>query len=108
MIGSFRHKGLEELYRAGKTRRIGAEYVRKCVRILQMLDDAAGPQDMNIAGFRFHGLHGNPKRWAVSVTGTIALHSAGWKRPRSMLILRTITRDECYEGKERTTARPSG
>jgi plasmid maintenance system killer protein len=26
-------------------------------------------EEMNIAGFRFHGLQGNPKRWSVRVTG---------------------------------------
>ena len=61
MIESFRHKGLEELYLTGKTRRIGAEYVRKCARILQLLEVASNPEDMNIAGFRFHSLHGSPK-----------------------------------------------
>ena len=69
MIGAFRHKGLEELYLTGKTRRIGAEYVRKCVRILQLLEVASNPEDMNIAGFRFHSLHGSPQRWSVRVTG---------------------------------------
>ena len=28
MIGSFRHKGLAELYRSGKTRPVGAVHVR--------------------------------------------------------------------------------
>lgn len=65
MIDGFRHKGLEELHLAGKTRRIGAEYVKKCVRILQLLEVAAQPEEMNIAGFRFHGLRGNPQRWSV-------------------------------------------
>ena len=65
MIGDFRHKGLEELYLTGKARRIGAEYVRKCVRILQLLDVAVQPEDMNIAGFHFHGLKGNPQRRSV-------------------------------------------
>jgi len=69
LIGSFRHKGLEELYLAGKTRRIGTEHVRKCVRILQLLEVAERAEDMNIAGFHFHGLQGNPKRWSVRVTG---------------------------------------
>ena len=45
MIGAFRHKGLEELYLTGKTRRIGAEYVRKCARILQLLEVASNPED---------------------------------------------------------------
>ncbi len=77
MIGDFRHKGLEELYLAGKTRRIGADQVRKCVRILQLLEAAANPEDMNIAGFRFHGLHGNPRRWSVRVTGNYRI-TFGW------------------------------
>jgi proteic killer suppression protein len=74
VIGSFRHKGLEELYLTGKTRRIG---IRKCVRILQLLEVAAQPADMNIAGFHFHGLHGNPKRWSVRVTGNYRI-TFGW------------------------------
>ena len=43
MIVSFRHKGLEELYWTGKTRRISATSVRKCLRILQILDIAVNP-----------------------------------------------------------------
>jgi proteic killer suppression protein len=77
MIGSFRHKGLQELYLTGKTRRIGAEYVRKCVRILQLLEVTAQPEDMNIAGFRFHGLKGNQQRWSVRVTGNYRI-TFGW------------------------------
>ncbi|MBI5280677.1 MAG: hypothetical protein HY858_03265 [Candidatus Solibacter usitatus] len=50
MIASFRHKGLEEIHLTGKTRRIGAEYFRKCLRILQLLDVAEKPEEMNIAG----------------------------------------------------------
>ncbi len=38
------------------------------MRILQWLEVAVRPEDMNIAGFRFHGLQGNPKRWSVRVT----------------------------------------
>ena len=77
MIGSFRHKRLEELYRTGTTRRIGADQLRKCVRILQLLEIAERPEDMNIAGLHFHGLHGNPKRWSVRVTGNYRI-TFGW------------------------------
>ncbi len=69
MIEGFRHKGLEELHLDGETRRIGAEFVRKCIRILQLLDLAVKAEDMNIAGFRFHRLQGKPPRWSVRVTG---------------------------------------
>ena len=68
MVGSFRHKGLEELYRTGATRRIGADQISKCIRILQLLEVAERPEDLNIAGFHFHGLQGKPKRWSVRVT----------------------------------------
>ena len=77
MIGGFRHKGLEEIYRSGKTRRIGADHIRKCIRILQLLEVAGKPKDMNIAGFRFHHLQGNPKRWSVRVTGNYRI-TFGW------------------------------
>jgi proteic killer suppression protein len=77
MIGGFRHKGLEELHFTGKTRRIGAAYVRKCVRIIQLLDVSAQPEDMNIAGFHFHRLQGNPQRWSVRVTGNYRI-TFGW------------------------------
>ncbi len=69
MIDGFRHKGLEEIHRTGNTRRIGADHIRKCVRILQLLEVASCTEDLNIAGFHFHGLQGNPKRWSVRVTG---------------------------------------
>jgi proteic killer suppression protein len=77
MIGGFRHKGLEEIYRTGTTRRIGAEHLRKCIRILQLLEVARQSEEMNIAGFHFHGLQGNPRRWFVRVTGNYRI-TFGW------------------------------
>ena len=77
MIVSFRHKGLEELQLTGKTRRIGAEYVRRCIRILQLLEVAAKPEEMNIAGLWFHRLQGSPARWSVRVTGNDRV-TFGW------------------------------
>ncbi len=68
MIISFRHKGLEELYGAGKTRRIGAASVRKCLRILQKCWTL---------GLHFHPLKGKPPRWSVRVTGNYRV-TFGW------------------------------
>jgi toxin HigB-1 len=51
--------------------------IRKCVRILQLLEVAAQPEDLNIAGFRFHGLQGKPKRWSVRVTANYRI-TFGW------------------------------
>jgi proteic killer suppression protein len=77
VIGAFRYKGLEEIYLTGKTRRIGSGHIGKCVRILQLLELARRPDDMNIAGFRFHGLQGNPKRWSLWVTANYRI-TFGW------------------------------
>jgi len=77
MVDSFRHKGLEEIYLAGKTRRIDAGHLRRCARILQLLEVATRPEEMSIAGFRFHGLQGNPRRWSVRVTGNYRI-TFGW------------------------------
>jgi proteic killer suppression protein len=77
VVASFRNKGLEQIYLTGNTRRIGAEYVKKCVRILQSLEVAAQPEDMNVAGYGFHSLHGNPRRWSVRVTGNYRI-TFGW------------------------------
>ena len=77
MVVSFRHKGLEEIYLTGSTRRIGTAYVRKCVRILQSLEVATLPEDMNVTGYRFHSLHGKPRRWSVRVSGNYRV-TFGW------------------------------
>jgi proteic killer suppression protein len=77
VLARFKDKGLEEIYRTGQTRRIGAEYVRKCVRILQALEVARQPEEMNVTGFRFHRLQGSPRRWSVRVTGNYRI-TFGW------------------------------
>ena len=78
-----RHKGLEELYFSGKTRRVGASEVRKCSRILQLLEVAGRPEDLNIAGFRFYRLQGSDKRWSVRVTGNYRI-TFGWMGESAM------------------------
>jgi len=42
-----------------------------------LLDVARKPEDMNIAGFHFHRLHGNEKRWTLRVTGNYRI-TFGW------------------------------
>ena len=70
MIAGFRHKGPKLLYDKGDRRRIKPEYVNKVERILARLDEAAGPADMDLPGFRLHPLKGNyAGYWAVDVSG---------------------------------------
>ena len=55
---SFRHKGLEKLYRDGKKKGVQADHVPKLLRILSALDVAQGPDDLAIPSFRIHRLKG--------------------------------------------------
>ena len=66
---------------------------------LQLLEVAAQPEDMNIAGFRFHGLRGNPQRWSMRVTGITGSPSAGQAKMPWMLILKTTIREEVMKKK---------
>src|ERR1035438_4048029 len=77
MIGSFKHKGARRDSRHRHDTPDGTANIGKCVRILQLLEVAGQPEDMNIVGFRFQGLRGKPPRWAVRVTGNYRI-SFGW------------------------------
>lgn len=68
MIRSFRHKGLKRLFEDGATKGIRADYVEKVENILAVLNRARTPEDMDLPGFRLHGLKGNRQKfWSVTV-----------------------------------------
>lgn len=70
MIKSFRSKGLEKFASKGDLSRLSVQNVNRLERILAALDAAAKPEDMNVPGFRFHGLKGDQKgRYAVDASG---------------------------------------
>lgn len=70
MIRSFQHRGLERFFRKGDHRGIPARSLGRIERLLDRLDAALTPQDMNLPGYKFHRLKGNRKdTYAVSVTG---------------------------------------
>ena len=69
MIRSWRHKGLKELFEAGGSATVRPDQHRRCLRILDALNAAEVPADMNIPGWNFHSLQGKPKRWALAVNG---------------------------------------
>ncbi len=70
MIQTFRHKGLEQLYRKGIIKGVRADHV-KCLRIiLARLNASQHPEDMNLPGLKLHSLKGSKDGyWAVSVSG---------------------------------------
>jgi proteic killer suppression protein len=70
MILSFRHKGLERFFRKSDYRGIPAQHAARIERLLDRLDAALKPDDMNLPGYRFHPLKGDRKgAYAVSVSG---------------------------------------
>ena len=69
MIRSFKHKGLKELFRDGASAKVGSTLQARALEILDALDAATRPEDMNVPGWDFHGLHGKPKRYTAHVNG---------------------------------------
>lgn len=70
MIVSFRHKGLETLYKTGSARGLQTEHAPKLSRILAALDAATSPTELNQPGYKLHPLKGVLKgHWSVWVNG---------------------------------------
>jgi toxin HigB-1 len=69
MIRSFLHRGLKELWANGSSRHINEKMHDRALRRLDALASAQQPADMNIPGFKFHGLKGLPIRYSVHVNG---------------------------------------
>ena len=70
MIKSFRHKGLKKLYATGNKAGVQANHVNRLRMHLVALDTAQNIEDMDIPGFKLHGLKGQLKgRWSIWVSG---------------------------------------
>lgn len=70
MIKSWKHKGLKQFYETGNTKGIQAKHRTRLTIILQYLDAAIFPNDLNLPGMRFHALKGDKKGYySVSVSG---------------------------------------
>ncbi len=70
LITLIRHKGLRKFFSGGDHRGIPAEFGPRIERLLDRLDSATKPDDMNLPGYKFHQLTGGRKdSFAVSVSG---------------------------------------
>jgi len=70
MIKTFEHKGLQAFYETGSKAGVGPDHAAKLKRLLARLDAAAGPQDMNVPGWKLHPLSREMAgHHAVSVNG---------------------------------------
>ena len=85
MIKSFKHKGLFELFEAGRTRRVRPDLQSRCLRRLEALDQAEILTDLNVPGFKFHGLHGVPKRYSIHVNGPWCI-TFEWKEGEALRV----------------------
>ncbi|MGH8714889.1 MAG: type II toxin-antitoxin system RelE/ParE family toxin [Casimicrobiaceae bacterium] len=74
VIRSFRHKGLERLFMASAVRGVPTQHRARLERMLDRLDAASGPGDLDVPGWRFHPLRGRRKGvWAIPVSGNLRL-----------------------------------
>ncbi len=69
MIRSFRHRGLKRLW-DGDPSRINAALRERVENVLSVLDAAGNAADVDLPGYRLHGLKGELKGlWSVTVSG---------------------------------------
>ncbi len=70
MIRTLRHKGLKALYEGKRSAKVVRSHESKLQRILSALDEATGPHEMDLPGFRLHPLKGKSKGYfSVLVSG---------------------------------------
>jgi len=70
MIKSFKHKGLRNFFENGNKSGTNPEHTSKLARVLDRLDAAIHPSDMNLQGYKLHQLSGSEKgTWSVWVSG---------------------------------------
>lgn len=78
VIGSIRHKALQNYWTRGQTRGLNAEWIGKLRRILSALEAAERPEHMNYPGSHFHSLKGDRAgRYAVRLTANYRV-TFGW------------------------------
>jgi toxin HigB-1 len=70
VIRSFRSKALRQFAKTGESRRLSVQKQGRIRLILNALEAATQPEDLNLPGLRFHRLMGDRAgTYAVSVSG---------------------------------------
>ncbi|MBA3563352.1 MAG: type II toxin-antitoxin system RelE/ParE family toxin [Gammaproteobacteria bacterium] len=69
MIRSWRHRGIQELFKKGRSSRVRADLQDRALRRLDALNEATALKQLNVPGFGFHALRGKPARYALAVNG---------------------------------------
>ena len=63
MIRSWKHKALKNFYLSGEKTGIIGEHTERIKMILQLLDAATRPEQLNLPGLKFHRLKGKLKEF---------------------------------------------
>ena len=63
MIRSWKHKGLKNFYLSGEKTGIIGEHTERIKMILQLLNAATRPEQLNLPGLKFHRLKGKLKEF---------------------------------------------
>jgi proteic killer suppression protein len=70
VIQNFAHKGLARFYYTASKSGIQAKHAERLRLILSNLDQAEGPEDMDLPGLSLHELKGKRRGvWSVKVSG---------------------------------------
>lgn len=70
MLETFKHKGLEVFFTEDDRRLLSPRQVGRIKRILDLLNDAAKVEELNIPGYELHPLKGDRKgEWSMKVSG---------------------------------------
>jgi proteic killer suppression protein len=85
VIGSFRHKGLKEIFETGRSAKVGASLIQRCSDVLDALYIATALNDLNLPGFNFHQLHGKPVRYSIHVNGPWSI-TFEWSAPAALRV----------------------
>lgn len=84
MIKTFRHRGLQRFFEKGSKAGIQPAHAAKLARQLRQLNDADGPDDMDMPGWNLHPLKGRDLKghWSVRVSGVASNVSVRRSRRR--------------------------
>ena len=80
MIRSYRSKALKLFANKGNASKLPVSDSARVARQLALINAAVRPEDLDLPGFRFHGLEGKPKRYSIRVTANYRL-TFGWDPP---------------------------
>lgn len=70
MIKTFKHKGLREVFEKGRSKQVAADFTKRLVRQMDVLNQAQNVTDINLPGYDLHELKGERDgTWSVKVNG---------------------------------------